>query len=51
MAATMFGLALTGTYEFARGYAGPGILLAVIAEIGFGVSFARIWLTGRQEKT
>lgn len=48
MAATMFGLALTGTYEFARGYAGFGILLAVIAEIGFGVAFTRIWLAGRK---
>ena len=47
LAASMFGLALTGTYEFVRGYAGGGILLAVVAEIGFGAAYARIWANNR----
>ncbi len=47
MAASMFGLALTGTYEFVRGYAGGGILLAVVAEIGFGAAYVRIWMKNR----
>ncbi len=47
LAISMFGLALTGTYEFVRGYAGVGILLAVVAEIGFGAAYIRIWTNNR----
>ncbi len=48
MAATMFGLAATGIFEFVRGFAGLGILLAVLAEIGFGLAYAKIWFTHKE---
>lgn len=45
MAATMATMALTGLYEFARGYAGAGILLAVMAELAFAVAYGSLWKT------
>ncbi len=47
MMAVMFGLALTGIFEFVRGYASFGILLAVVAEISFGAAYAVIWQKNR----
>ncbi len=49
MGSLMFGLALTGIYEFSRGFAGAGILLAALSELGFGFAFTRIWLAGRAQ--
>lgn len=49
MAVCMFGLAMTGIFEFARGFAGVGIMLAFAAEVGFGIAFIRIWLSNRSQ--
>lgn len=40
---TMGGLALVGLYEYLRGYAGPGIWLAMSTETAFGYAFWRLW--------
>ena len=41
---TMFGLAVLGAVELARGYAGPGIGLAVVTELALGVLYLKQWL-------
>ena len=46
-ALAMLGLAILGIYEFGRGFAGPGIFLAIITELFFAISFGRLWLTLR----
>ena len=33
------GLATLGIFKFLRGYAGPGIWLAIVPEIGFAAAF------------
>lgn len=38
----MFGLALLGLAEMARGMAGPGILLAVVTELVFAGAYLRL---------
>ena len=43
MGVMMSGLAVLGIGEFIRGYVGPGIFLAVTAEIMFGVSYLYLW--------
>lgn len=44
MASCMAGLALVGLFEFVRGFAGVGILLAVATEMLFAAAFGGIWL-------
>ncbi len=39
LAASMSGLALSGVYEFYRGYVGPGIWLAIAFETVFAASY------------
>ncbi len=41
MSGMMAGVALMGLYEFWRGFAGVGILLAVAVELGFAYGFVR----------
>ena len=36
-------MAVLGVFEFARAYAGPGILLAVAAETAFAFAYWSIW--------
>jgi hypothetical protein len=43
LAVAMGGLAVTGVYEFVRGYAGPGIWLAILAETGFAAGYGRVY--------
>jgi hypothetical protein len=45
---SMFGLAMLGTFEFVRGFAGVGIFLAVGAELFLAVSYGSIWLLNRK---
>lgn len=40
-AVMLLGLAATGLYEYARGYAGPGIWIAIVTEVAFAVAFWR----------
>ena len=47
VAVMMLALALLGTVEFVRGYAGPGIFLAVIAEAALGGSLLMVWMRDR----
>jgi hypothetical protein len=44
MSTMMAALAVLGLFEFLRGYAGAGILLAISAEIFFAVAYMKIWL-------
>ncbi len=41
VAVAMAGLALSGLFEFFRGYVGAGIWLAIVTEIGFALLFVR----------
>lgn len=41
--ASMLGFAVLGTLEFLRGFAGPGIFLAVSAEIFLAVGYFLVW--------
>ncbi len=41
-------MACLGIFEFARGYAGIGILLAVVAELGFALGYWFIWKSNRR---
>jgi len=43
LAVSMSGLAVLGIAEYARGYAGLGILLAVITEIALAALYFRVW--------
>ena len=45
----MLGLASLGIYEFARGFAGVGIWIAIVAEVFLGVNHLRIWFSNRTE--
>lgn len=46
MVITMGGLALLGLGEFARGYAGPGIFVAIVTESFFTLGYARVLRRG-----
>ncbi len=48
LALSMFGLAILGAFEFARGFAGVGIFLAVGTELFLAVSYGSIWLSSRK---
>jgi len=39
----MAGLALSGIYEFSRGFAGVGIWLEILTELAFAGIYARFW--------
>lgn len=43
MCTSMLGLALLGTFEYLRGVAGIGIVLAVLTEVIFAILYFRIW--------
>jgi len=45
LSVSMFALALLGTIEYLRGYAGIGISLAVIIELVLAVLFFRVWFS------
>lgn len=47
LAGSMCGLAVLGSAEFARGYAGAGIWPAIITEMALGVAYAKIWFEHR----
>lgn len=47
----MAGLALVGLYEFFRGYAGLGILLAIATETSFAVCYFAVWRFDRALNT
>jgi hypothetical protein len=47
LAVAMLGLAGTGLFELGRGAVGPGVLLAVAAEVAIGSLYARVWLVSR----
>ncbi|RQW63368.1 hypothetical protein EES38_08965 [Vibrio viridaestus] len=44
---SMFGLATLGTVEYFRGFAGAGILLAIVTETILAVLYLKIWINGR----
>ncbi|MBM94392.1 MAG: hypothetical protein CMI09_00865 [Oceanospirillaceae bacterium] len=44
LAVSMFGLAVLGIAEYARGYAGLGIFLAVTTEVALAALYFRVWL-------
>jgi len=46
----MLALALLGTLEWLRGYAGAGIFLAVAGETGLGLGLLAVWLGDRAER-
>ncbi len=48
MVVALAGLAIIGCYEFARGFAGAGIWLAISAELGFAAAFASFALSDRR---
>lgn len=43
LSVTMAGLALSGLAEYVRGFAGPGILAAAVAETAFSLLYVRYW--------
>lgn len=43
LSVTMAGLALSGLAEYVRGFAGPGILAAAVAETVFSLLYACYW--------
>lgn len=43
----MFGLAILGIYEYLAGFAGLGIMIAVITEVVIGVGFMKNWLSNK----
>ncbi len=43
LAVSMIALALLGMGEYLRGYAGPGIGLAIVTETIIGASFLKVW--------
>lgn len=45
LAISMLALALLGTVEYLRGYAGIGISLAVVTEVVLAVMYFKIWLS------
>ncbi len=47
IAVTMTGLATLGLFEFIRGYAGAGILLAASTELFFSFAYLHIWKSNR----
>ncbi len=47
MSCSMLALALLGSVEFIRGYAGPGIWGAVITEILLVLAYLRLWKENR----
>ena len=47
LAISMFGLAVLGSVEFLRGYAGVGVGLAVVTELLLGIAYTNIWLLNR----
>ncbi len=48
LAVAMGGLALLGSYEYFRGYAGVGIWLAIITEAGFAIGYTLVLRSDRQ---
>lgn len=48
LAVAMCGLALVGTYEYFRGYAGPGIWFAIITETSFAIGYALVLFSDRR---
>lgn len=50
-AVLMGGLAIAGVAELARGYVGPGILLAASAELALSVTFTVLWWRARRLRT
>jgi len=49
IAVTMLGLALTGMYEFNRGFVSNDIFISIIVETILCVSFLYIWFTDRND--
>ena len=43
LSTSMLLLAALGVFEFIRGYAGSGIILAVITELFLGMAYFRVW--------
>ena len=43
----MFSLALLGSIEYFRGYAGLGVGLAVLTELLLGLAYFKIWFTNK----
>ncbi|MCF6322646.1 MAG: hypothetical protein L3J32_12900 [Rhizobiaceae bacterium] len=47
MGVSMVALAVLGAFEFFRGFSGPGIWFAILAETGFAIAYLSIWYTNR----
>ncbi len=47
LATSMLALAILGFFEYLRGFAGVGILLAVITEVCLFVMYFKIWLSNK----
>ncbi|WP_368187699.1 hypothetical protein [Aestuariibius sp. HNIBRBA575] len=48
MMAGMSGLAMLGLFEYLRGMAGPGMWLAICAELGFVMAYLRVYRRASQ---
>ena len=49
IATSMTAMAVLGIFEFLRGNAGPGIMVAVFAELVIALFFYRLWSAHRQK--
>lgn len=49
MGISMAALAVLGMFEFFRGFSGPGIWFAILAETGFAGAYLSIWFTNRTQ--
>jgi len=49
IATSMTAMAVLGVFEFLRGNAGPGIMVAVFAELVIALFFYRLWSAHRQK--
>lgn len=47
LSVSMLGLAILGTVEYLRGFAGIGIALAIITEAVLAALYFKVWLSGK----
>jgi len=47
LAISMFMLALLGTFEYFRGYAGLGVFLAVVIELALAILYFSLWFSNK----
>lgn len=47
LAVSMIALALLGTLEYIRGFAGLGISLAIVTEVALGAAYFKVWFSNK----